>query len=203
LVQSNYDITVPSNLIAKGAELLGRLTGIELPVSTIPKGAIGWQEYNTAKANSGKLKDKVSNVLSKLGVITQTNLTTEKRTDELLKRTGNGQKNALFRHLKLNEYTPNYSSPRLFGLLGDRGSNGRYYIGNEEDTNRGYGVTRVFKSEDFDNKGEGKVTTPTENFVWGGEEVEFPDQTILEKTNYLTEQFSETDVFINQTKKVL
>ena len=201
LVQSNYDITVTSNLIAKGAELLGRLTGIELPVSTIPKGAIGWQEYNTAKANSGKLKDKVNNVLSKLGVVTQTNLTTEKRTDELLKRTGNGQKNALFRHLKLNEYTPNYSSPRLFGLLGDRGSNGRYYIGNEEDTNRGYGVTKVFKSEDFDNKGEGKVTTPTENFVWGGEEVEFPDQTILEKTNYLTEQFSETDVFINQTKK--
>ena len=201
LIQSNYDITVPSNLIAKGAELLGRLTGIELPVSTIPNGAIGWQEYNTAKANSGKLKDKVNNVLSKLGVVTQTNLTTEKRTDELLKRTGNGQKNALFRHLKLNEYTPNYSSPRLFGLLGDRGSNGRYYIGNEEDTNRGYGVTRVFKSEDFDNKGEGKATTPTENFVWGGEEVEFPDQTILEKTNYLTEQFSETDVFINQTKK--
>ena len=201
LIQSNYDITVPSNLIAKGAELLGRLTGIELPVSTIPNGAIGWQEYNTAKANSGKLKDKVNNVLSKLGVVTQTNLTTEKRTDELLKRTGNGQKNALFRHLKLNEYTPNYSSPRLFGLLGDRGSNGRYYIGNEEDTNRGYGVTKVFKSEDFDNKGEGKVTTPTENFVWGGEEVEFPDQTILEKTNYLTEQFSETDVFINQTKK--
>jgi hypothetical protein len=201
LIQRNYDITIPSNIIAKGAELLGRLTGVELPVSTIPNGAIGWQEYNTAKANSSKLKKAVNSVLNAFGVNTQTNLSTEGRTNELLKRTGGGQKSALFRLLDLNQYVPSYENPRLFGLLGDGGTNSRYYIGDENNTNRGYGVTRIFKSEDFDNTGEGKVVRPPENFVWGGEEVPFPDQTILQKTNNLTEEFSETDVFIDQTKK--
>jgi outer membrane protein OmpA-like peptidoglycan-associated protein len=208
LIQSNYDITTPSTIIGKGVELIGKITGAQLPVSTIPKGVIGWQEYNQAKANSGKLADGIRNILKALGVSTELNLTTEKRTDELLKRTGSGQKNALFRHLSLNRYVPNYSSPRLFGLLGDRAPNSRYYIGSENSTNRGYGVTKRFKEEDFLDGGGTGLVTPTENFVWGidssenaSSNVDFAEQTLLSKTKYLTDQFSETDVYIDQTKK--
>ncbi len=208
LIQSNYDITTQSSIIGKGVELIGKITGSQLPISTIPKGAIGWQEYNQAKANSNKLVNGVRKLLIALGVSTELNLTTEKRTDELLKRTGNGQKNALFRHLSLNNYVPNYSSPRLFGILGDRAPNSRYYIGNEESTNRGYGVTKRFKEEDFLDGGGTGLVKPPENFVWGinGSEnastnLDFAEQTLLSNTKYLTDQFSETDVYIDQTKK--
>ncbi len=201
LIQRNYDITTPANIIGKGVELIGKITGTQLPVSTIPKGAIGWQEYNQARANSGKLANSIRNVLTKLGVTTELNLTTEKRMDELLKRTGGGQKNALFRSIQLNKYVPNYSSPRLFGILGDRAPNSRYYIGSENSTNRGYGVTRQFKSEDFlEDEGDGSVRPP-ENFTWGTQNIGFAEQTILSKTKYLADEFSETDVFIDQTKK--
>ena len=201
LIQRNYDITTPANIIGKGVELVGKITGTQLPVSTIPKGAIGWQEYNQARANSGKLANGIRNVLTKLGVTTELNLTTEKRMDELLKRTGGGQKNALFRLIQLNKYVPNYSSPRLFGILGDRAPNSRYYIGSENSTNRGYGVTRQFKSEDFlEDEGDGSVRPP-ENFTWGTQNESFAEQTILAKTKYLADEFSETDVFIDQTKK--
>ena len=201
LIQRNYDITTPANIIGKGAELIGKITGTQLPVSTIPKGAIGWQEYNQARANSGKLANSIRNVLTKLGVTTELNLTTEKRMDELLKRTGGGQKNALFRSIQLNKYVPNYSSPRLFGILGDRAPNSRYYIGSENSTNRGYGVTRQFKAEDFIEDGGSGLVRPPENFTWGTENVSFAEDTILDKTKYLADEFSETDVFIDQTKK--
>ena len=201
LIQRNYDITTPANIIGKGVELIGKITGTQLPVSTIPKGAIGWQEYNQARANSGKLANSIRNVLTKLGVTTELNLTTEKRMDELLKRTGGGQKNALFSSIQLNKYIPNYSSPRLFSILGDRAPNSRYYIGSENSTNRGYGVTRQFKAEDFlEDEGAGLVRPP-ENFTWGTQNVGFAEQTILAKTKYLADEFSETDVFIDQTKK--
>jgi hypothetical protein len=201
LIQRNYDITTPANIIGKGVELIGKITGTQLPVSTIPKGVIGWQEYNQSRANSGKIANGIRNVLTKLGVTTELNLTTEKRMDELLKRTGGGQKNALFRHLKLNRYVPNYSSPRLFGLLGDRAPNSRYYIGSENSTNRGYGVTRQFKAEDFIEDGGSGLVRPPENFTWGTENESFAEDTILDKTKYLADEFSETDVFIDQTKK--
>ena len=201
LIQRNYDITTPANIIGKGVELIGKITGTQLPVSTIPKGAIGWQEYNQARANSGKLANSIRNVLTKLGVTTELNLTTEKRMDELLKRTGGGQKNALFSAIQLNKYVPNYSSPRLFGILGDRAPNSRYYIGSENSTNRGYGVTRQFKAEDFLEDGGSGLVRPPENFTWGTQNVSFAEDTILDKTKYLADEFSETDVFIDQTKK--
>ena len=37
LIQRNYDITTPANIIGKGVELVGKITGTQLPVSTIPK----------------------------------------------------------------------------------------------------------------------------------------------------------------------
>ncbi len=208
-IQSNYDITTPANIIGKGVELLGKITGVQLPVSTIPKGAIGWQEYNSPSGRFEKIKNSVNNLLSKIGVTAGVNLNTEQRTTELLKRTGPGQKNALFRHLRINTYVPDYSSPRLFGVLGDRAPSSRYYIGNESSTNRGGGITKIFTAEDFteqstdiDSEINGEqVVRPTKDFVWGGEETKFPDQTILAKTANLTKLHSETGVFIDQTKK--
>ena len=210
LIDRNYDITIPATILGRGADLISRMTGVEIPVSTIPKGAIGWQEYNNPRSTKGQIKNKVNNLLAKLGVTTATNLTTEGRMNELLKRTGSGQKNSVFTHLRLNEYAPNYRSPRFFGLLGERETNSRYYIGNEDSTNRGYGMMTMFKAEDFQNASASDtvlgetvetIVRPSEDFVWGGEEVNFPEQTILEKTKDLTRDFSETDVFIDQTKK--
>jgi hypothetical protein len=205
LIIPKYDITVAKNPIGKGVDFIGKIQGIQLPVSIIPKGAIGWQEFNTAKG--GKVKQNVRKILSKLGITSELGLSTEKRMDELLGRTSTGQKKEIFSLLSRNQYIPDYSSPRLFGLLGDRAPTSRYYIGNESSTNNAGGIGRIFRSEDFNGNSETDAVKPPNNFSWSpyyddvNGNVTFNDKTILSKTKELLDNYSETDVYINQTSK--
>jgi hypothetical protein len=201
----NYEITVEKNPIGKSVEFLGRLAGTSLPVSTLPKGTIGWQEFNSAQG--GKTKQAIRKVLSKLGVTSELNLSTEKRMTELIARTSIGQKGLLFDALGKNTYIPDYSSPRLFGLLGDRAPTSRYYIGNESSTNRNFRVTVKFDSSAFGVDGTAGATTTPENFAWSKEyddangTIDFNEKTILSRTKQIQEDLYDGVVYIDQTAK--
>jgi|688.fasta_scaffold00011_146 hypothetical protein len=114
----------PTNFLQAGTELVNEYLGYTSPVSTIPRSAIGWNEWVAKKrrikerGNSKfanflegveKTTNKFKDVLNKLGGNTIVNLSTEARMEELLKYTGQGQKEIIFENLSQNMYQPGYS----------------------------------------------------------------------------------------------
>ena len=131
-------------------------------------------------------------------------LGTELRVNTLLERTNVSQVTFLFDLLDQNTYRPLYEDRRLQGTS-DEGTNARYYIGTEKNTNRGSLTPKTFDDSDFngeiDNSGNQSRTDVDENFFWStGGEARFNEKTLLYKTQQLVNN-SETEVFINQTKK--
>jgi hypothetical protein len=118
------NIFKPTNFLQAGTELVNEYLGYTAPVSTIPRSAIGWNEWVAKKrsvkerGNSKfanflegveKTANKVKDSLNKLGGATIVNLSTEARMEELLKYTGQGQKEIIFQNLSQNLYQPGYS----------------------------------------------------------------------------------------------
>lgn len=114
----------PTNFLQAGTELVNEYLGYTAPVSTIPRSAIGWNEWVAKKrrvkerGNSKfanflegveKTANKIKSGLNKLGGTTIVNLSTEARMEELLKYTGQGQKEIIFENLSQNMYQPGYS----------------------------------------------------------------------------------------------
>lgn len=173
--------------------------------NTLPNDAIGWNEYNTSTKINGGSTDEGEGVEPTMG--------TEIRMKTLLSRTGIDQVKFAFELLNRNSYRPLYEDSRFVGTS-DEGTNGRYYIGTEKNTNRGALVTKTFDSSDFngevDNTGNGQRTTiegisepfgePNKFFWTTGGEQNFNEKTLLYKTQQLVNN-SENEVFINQTKK--
>ena len=149
LFEANFDITVPSNIIGKGAEFIASLAGVTSPVSLIrdinvdytPKCFGNTTEYDSkAKSSIGRFVDDLMGKTA--------------RSDKdiwYLNHTGNGQKYALFNTIKRNKYQPDYlvdyqsgvfeagSKVAQFfkgitGFLGigsGKNPTGYYYIGNK------------------------------------------------------------------------
>ena len=173
--------------------------------NTLPNDAVGWNEYNSSNKINGGTPDSEEGVEPTMGV--------EIRMGSLLERTSVSQVQFTFDLLNRNPYRPLYNDRRLQGTS-DEGTNGRYYIGNEKNTNRGPLVTKTFDSSDFnggvDTSGNSKRTTiegvsepfgEPNKFFWStGGEQNFNEKTLLYKTQQLVNN-SETEVFINQTKK--
>src|SRR6056300_1181687 len=135
--------------------------------NTLPNDAIGWNEYNTSTKINGGSTDEGEGVEPTMG--------TEIRMKTLLNRTGIDQVKFAFELLNRNSYRPLYEDSRFVGTS-DEGTNGRYYIGTEKNTNRGSLVTKTFDSSNFNEK------------------------TLLYKTQQLVDNNPDS-VFINQTKK--
>ena len=173
--------------------------------NALPNDAVGWNEYNSSNKIPGGEPDSEEGVEPTMGV--------EIRMGTLLERTSLSQVQFTFELLNRNSYRPLYNDRRLQGTS-DEGTNGRYYIGTEKNTNRGALVTRTFDSSDFngenDTSGNSKRTTiegisepfgePNKFFWTTGGEQNFNEKTLLYKTQQLVNN-SETEVFINQTKK--
>jgi len=173
--------------------------------NTLPNDAVGWNEYNSSNKINGGTPDSEEGVEPTMGV--------EIRMGSLLERTSVSQVQFTFDLLNRNPYRPLYNDRRLQGTS-DEGTNGRYYIGNEKNTNRGPLVTKTFDSSDFngdiDTSGNSKRTTiegvsepfgePNKFFWTTGGEQNFNEKTLLYKTQQIVNN-SETEVFINQTKK--
>jgi|694.fasta_scaffold00068_83 hypothetical protein len=181
------------------------LRGNNPPFIILPNDAIGWNEYNTSNKINGGSTDEGEGVEPTMG--------TEIRMKTLLGRTGINQVKFAFDLLNRNSYRPLYEDSRFVGTS-DEGTNGRYYIGNEKNTNRGSLITKTFDSSDFN----GEIDTPgniqrtsiegisepfgePNKFFWttGGEQ-NFNEKTLLYKTQQLVNN-NQDSVFINQTRK--
>ena len=191
---STGNITPPIGNDGGVSSYVNRLRGSEQYFNTLPNGAVGWNEYNQSNGQtSGDQKEGVEPTLG-----------TEVRVNTLLERTSVSQVTFLFDLLSQNKYKPLYEDRRLQGTSNE-GTNARYYIGTEKDTNRGSLTPKTFNNSDFnggpDTSGNQKRTDVDENFYWStGGESNFNEKTLLSKTQELVNN-SETEVFINQTKK--
>lgn len=173
--------------------------------NTLPNDAVGWNEYNSSNIVNGGNGDSPEGV--------EPTMSTEIRMKTLLGRTSIQQVQFTFNLLNRNSYRPLYEDRRLEGTS-DAGTNSRYYIGTEKNTNRGATITKTFSSSDFngavDTSGNSKRTTiegvgepfgePNKFFWTTGGEGNFNEKTLLYKTQQLVNN-NENEVFINQTKK--
>ena len=190
--QEGNSITPPTG--DDGSNYVNRLRGWSPSFNTLPNGAVGWNEYNQNNGQSSG--DQQEGVEPTLG--------TETRVNTLLESTSVSQVTFLFDLLNQNNYRPLYEDRRLQGTS-DEGTNARYYIGSEKNTNRGSLITKTFDDSDFnggtDTSGSQKITDVNEKFFWKtGGGTDFNEKTLLYKTQQLVNN-SENDVFINQTKK--
>ena len=190
---STGNITPPIGNDGGVSSYVNRLTGTEQYFNTLPNGAVGWNEYNKNHGQSGDQEEGVEPTLG-----------TEGRVNTLLERTNVSQVTFLFDLLGQNTYKPLYEDRRLQGTS-EEGTNARYYIGTEKSTNRGSLTPKTFDSDEFngeiDTSGNQSRTDVNEEFFWRtGGESNFNEKTLLYKTQELVNN-SETEVFINQTKK--
>jgi outer membrane protein OmpA-like peptidoglycan-associated protein len=193
----SYDITIPKDKVDKAVTFINYLDGSETPYSQLPDEAVGWQEYSQIKGDEGKVMD----ILGSLGVKSDTALSTEARNNEMLSRTSDGQKLLLYTNLGMNKFIPKYEDPRLSSLLGSDAPKSRYYIGDDRSTNRGDTLTKVFKSEQFNDSVDTEYKTNVEDdFFWKLDGGEFNPDTLLGKTQKLVNDNSDR-IFINQTDK--
>ena len=196
-VQS-YDITVPKRFVDKTTTFINYLNGSQTPHSLLPDESVGWQEYSQISGD----EENVLDILGSLGVKSDTALSTEARNNEMLSRTSDGQKLLLYSNLGMNKFIPKYEDPVLSNLLGSDAPKSRYYVGDDRSTNRGDTLTKVFKSERFNDSSTDKLlkTTVEDDFFWKLEGGEFNPDTLLGKTQKLVNDNSDR-VFVNQTDK--
>ena len=188
------NITPPIGNDGGVSSYVNRLRGSEQYFNTLPNGAVGWNEHTSINGNN--TPDQQEGV--------EPTLSTEARVNTLLERTSVSQVKFLFDLINRNTYKPLYEDRRLQGTS-EEGTNSRYYIGTDKNTNRGALITKTFDNKDFNGVGESDLPTAktdiNEEFFWKtGGEFNFNEKTLLSKTQELVNN-SETDVFINQTKK--
>ncbi len=189
------------NMVDNYVDTLG---GFRQTFNSLPNDAVGWNEYNSSnKINGG-------DVDSEEGVVPT--MSTEVRMKTLLGRTSETQVQFTFNLLNTNKYRPIYVDSRFVGTS-DEGTNGRYYIGTDKNTNRGSLITKTFDSDDLnggDLTGSNSKTSiesvggpfgdPNKFFWVTGGEQNFNPKTLLYKTQQLVNN-SQDNVYINQTKK--
>ena len=194
-------ITEPTGNVVDN--FVNKLRGNPSVSNSLPNAAVGWNEYNSSSTSPQGNPDSTEGV--------GPTMTTEVRMGTLLERTSVTQVQYTFNLLNRNKYRPLYNDRRLQGTS-DEGTNSRYYIGTEKNTNRGALITKTFDSSDFNGEStiNGQRTTiegvgehfgePNKFFWTTGGEQNFNPKTLLYKTQQLVNN-NEDSVFINQTKK--
>jgi len=137
LIERDYQITVPGSPITRAAEYIGRVSGVELPVSYIPG---EFFESNVEKGGVEKFIDKAKELTGK---ILNLDFSSGKKTysQKLLQYTSGGQKSRLFKSVNYNKYQPNFDSSTdgvvnkaigfVQGLIGLDPPDGKFYIGSD------------------------------------------------------------------------
>ena len=124
VIESNFKISVPDNIVGKGLDFISRVTGVYSPYSWIPGNYFNKVEpqssVNQASRGEGEFSSR--------GTLKPDS---NKRSSELfLSNTGRGQTKRLFKSLSLNVFAPDYTdNNRAFGL---KAPTGNYYIGSKE-----------------------------------------------------------------------
>ena len=148
---------------------------------------VGWNEYNESTKNSSE-----SNIVNNIGGVVRTT-STESRVNSLLEKTSELQVSFLLELLNRNICRPSDEDRRFQGT-DNEGTNGRYYIGNKESTNRGLFVTKTFAVEDFEGTEGGgfaeRVGTNLNTEIFG---IDF-EKTKIDKNKYFVHNTGHYDV---------
>jgi outer membrane protein OmpA-like peptidoglycan-associated protein/Holliday junction resolvase RusA-like endonuclease len=122
LIEPDWTISSPTNVIAKGLDYISRISGVYVPFSWIPG------DYFEGKKSF--LNESVNRIAGFFGA--NKKLLPEQRTgsDIFLNNTGGGQTNTMFKHFEYNRFRPDYkrnflSDPNFFApepnyYIGDR-----------------------------------------------------------------------------------
>ena len=123
LIESDWKISVPDNVVGKGLDFISRVSGIYSPYSWIPGSYFGevtqQSSVNQATNNGGEFSDRAT-------LLPQAN---KRASDTFISNTGRGQTKRLFKNISLNVFAPDYTeNSRSFGL---RAPAGNYYVGSK------------------------------------------------------------------------
>ena len=119
LIEPDWTISSPTNIVGKGLDFISRITGVYVPFSWIPG---DYFEGSTSYLNTGI--NAISNLLGFRDLLPEK----KSGSDIFLNNTGRGQTSSLFKALEFNLYRPDYklnfiSDPNFFAP----GPN--YYLG--------------------------------------------------------------------------
>ena len=125
VIESDWKISVPDNIVGKGLDFISRISGVYSPYSWIPG-----NYFNRVQPQSGinQASNNSNGEFSNRGtLLPQSN----KRSSELMiSNSGRGQTKRLFRSLSLNVFAPDYTdNNRAFGLKAPAGN---FYVGSKE-----------------------------------------------------------------------
>jgi len=189
IIERDWKISVPKNIIGKGLDFISRITGVYSPYSWIP-GDYFSDEPRQLFLNQAA--NAVTGLFDKRGVL---KLPTEKTgMQTFLDNTGGGQRSRLFKGLSLNRYVPDYNKNFLTDLFTEVPKQ-NYYVGSskqelrdivspaqslplDQDGNKsqtpvfGYDeVAKIYENEEKDNTfkfGLNQVSTYDSGGVQGG-----------------------------------
>jgi outer membrane protein OmpA-like peptidoglycan-associated protein len=124
VIESDWKISVPDNVIGKGLDFISRISGVYSPYSWIPGSyfneVVPQSKVNQASNEGGNFNKKG----------TTKSDANKRASEQFLSNTGRGQTKRLFKNLELNLYAPDYTdNSRSFGLKAPQGN---YYIGSKE-----------------------------------------------------------------------
>jgi outer membrane protein OmpA-like peptidoglycan-associated protein len=127
IIEPDWNISVPNNIIGKGLDFISRISGVYSPFSWIP-GDYFSPEGRTSFINQAA--NAITGLFGQRGTLPE-NLS---GSNIFLRNTGQGQKSRLFKNITFNQYRPNYRVGITTGLFAP---DENYYIGsrNQEITN--------------------------------------------------------------------
>lgn len=126
VIERDWKISVPKNVIAKGLDFISRISGVYSPYSWIPG------DYFSAQPRQlliNQAANAVTGLFDKKGTL---KLKTEKTGMEtFLDNTGGGQRSRLFKGLAMNRYVPDYNKNFLTDLFTEVPKQ-NYYVGSSK-----------------------------------------------------------------------
>ena len=121
LIEPDWNISVPGNIVGKGLDFISRITGVYTPFSWIPG------DYFASEPRVSFVNQAFNYVAGLFGA-PDLLPTTKSGSDIFLNSTGRGQSSALFKSLSYNQYRPDYKA-NFISDLNLRAPDGNYYIG--------------------------------------------------------------------------
>lgn len=148
LIESDWKISVPDNIVGKGLDFLSRISGVYSPYSWIPG-----NYFNEVIPQSSINQSVESGDFSERGtVLPQANT---RSSEQFLSSTGRGQTKRLFKSLDLNVYAPDYTeNSRAFGL---KPPPGNYYIGSKQNNPTNFSREDELPIDQYGNRVRGAV----------------------------------------------
>ena len=132
IIERDWKISVPKNILGKGLDFISRITGVYSPYSWIPG---DYFSDEPRKLLLNQAVNAVTGLFDKRGVL---KLPTEKTgMQTFLDNTGGGQRSRLFKGLALNRYVPDYNKNVLTDLFTEVPPQ-NYYVGSSDREISGY-----------------------------------------------------------------